>query len=230
MQTLRISPYDMGPAMTSVRLKAHTPRAEEFMAYVARVSNPSNQENAKYERLLAYCIKHKHWSVFEQAHMTLEIVTTLSVATQILRHRSFCFQQLSRRYAGEDQAPVRYKTPELRQQDPRNRQSSGSVIAKPAQEEWGARIEAHLRSAVNLYSELLAAGVAKECARAVLPQSVLTTLYMTGNCRSWIHYISLRSRPETQKEHRLIADHCKEIFRSVFPYCSLALDSLNWMP
>lgn len=211
-----------------VKLQSHTPDPEAFMAYVARVSNPANQSNPDHGRLLGYCIRHGHWSVFEHASMTLEIVTTLDIATQILRHRSFCFQQLSRRYAGEEQAPVEWAMPQLRSPHPKDRQASLDTLPPDVVQHWQGKIQAQLDAAHQLYRQLLAAGIAKECARAVLPQATVTTLYMTGNCRSWIHYIALRSQPGTQAEHRDVACAVKEIFCKVFPTCAAALDALHW--
>lgn len=212
----------------NVKLQGHTPDPEAFMAYVARVSNPANQSNPDHGRLLAYCIRHGHWSVFEHASMTLEIVTTLDIATQILRHRSFCFQQLSRRYAGEEQAPVAWAMPHLRRPHPKDRQASLDTLPPDVARHWQGKIQAQLDAAHQLYRQLLAAGIAKECARAVLPQATTTTLYMTGNCRSWIHYVALRSQPGTQAEHRAVACGAQTIFRTVFPACAAALDALNW--
>ncbi len=211
-----------------VKLQSHTPNPEAFMAYVARVSNPANQSNPDHGRLLSYCIRHGHWSVFEHASMTLEIATTLDIATQILRHRSFCFQQLSRRYAGEEQVPVVWAMPRLRRPHPKDRQASLDTLAPHVVRHWQAKIQAQLDAAHDLYRQLLAAGIAKECARAVLPQATTTTLYMTGNCRSWIHYIALRSQPGTQAEHRAVALEAQAVFRMVFPTCGAVLDALHW--
>ena len=211
-----------------VTLQGHTPDPEAFMACVARVSNPANQSNPDHGRLLGYCIRHGHWSVFEHASMTLEIVTTLDVATQILRHRSFCFQQLSRRYAGEEQAPVEWAMPQLRSPHPKDRQASLDTLPPEMVHHWQGKIQAQLDAAHQLYRQLLAAGIAKECARAVLPQATTTTLYMSGNCRSWIHYIALRTRSGTQAEHRAVAQQAQAVFRTVFPVCGAVLDDLNW--
>ena len=217
------------PAKTpNVELALVTPDPEAFMGYVARVSNPDNQDNPKVSGLLKYCIKHNHWSVFEHAHMTLKITTTLDIATQILRHRSFCFQQLSRRYAGEKEAPLNTQMPQLRSPHPKNRQKSVDNLEPVIQSWFTAKLDEHFRQAEGLYQEMLNHGVAKECARAVLPQAAETTLYMTGNCRSWIHYILLRGGNGTQAEHMKVAEAAKEIFREHFPACSEALDELNW--
>ena len=211
-----------------VTLQGVTPDAEAFMGYVARVSNPSNQDNPNVAGLLKYCIKHGHWSVFEHAQMTLEITTTLDIATQILRHRSFTFQQLSRRYAGEAEAPLSINVPQLRAPHPKNRQKSIDELPRETQDWFTAKLDEHFRQAEELYKAMLNHGVAKECARAVLPQAALTTIYMTGNCRSWMHYIALRSANGTQAEHMAVAEGAKEIFREYFPSCAAAMDELDW--
>ena len=217
------------PATTpSVKLQGATPDAEAFMGYVARVSNPQNQDNPKVAGLLKYCIKHGHWSVFEHAQMTLEITTTLDIATQILRHRSFTFQQLSRRYAGEAEAPLNIHMPQLRAPHPKNRQKSVDELPAEIQGWFSAKLDDHFRQAEELYKAMLNHGVAKECARAVLPQAAETTIYMTGNCRSWMHYIALRSGHGTQAEHMAVAEAAKEIFAEVFPSCSAAMEELDW--
>ena len=209
------------PTTAAVRLISVTPDAEATMAYVARVSNPANQDNPDYAKLLAYCIRHGHWSVFEHAHMTLEVTTSLAVAAQILRHRSFTFQQLSRRYNGD--APTVERV-QLRRQAEKNRQSS----AEPVDDEHlDQLIESHLASAAWLYGKLLAAGVARECARFVLPQATSTTLYMTGNCRSWIHYLQQRSAADTQLEHRQVALAAMAVFAETFPVVTKALNILQ---
>ena len=217
------------PATTPVvSLEYVTPDAEAFMGYVARVSNPKNQDNPKVAGLLKYCIKHGHWSVFEHAHMTLQVTTTLDIATQILRHRSFTFQQLSRRYAGESEAPLNIHMPQLRAPHPKNRQKSEDNLPTEIQGWFTAKLDEHFRQAETLYKEMLAHGVAKECARAILPQAAETTIYMTGNCRSWLHYIALRASNGTQAEHMAVAEAAKEIFREHFPACSEAMDELDW--
>jgi len=205
----------------NVKLMSVTPDAEATMAYIARVSNPANQDNPDYARLLGYCIQHGHWSVFEHSHMTLEITTSLAVAAQILRHRSFTFQQLSRRYNGDLPA---FELVHLRRQAEKNRQSS----AEPIVDEYLAElIDAHLAHTVWLYDKLLSAGVARECARMVLPQATSTTLYMTGNCRSWIHYLQQRTQPDTQLEHRMVAIAAREIFDVQFPTVAAALEATH---
>jgi thymidylate synthase (FAD) len=201
-----------------------TPDAEKTMAYVARVSNPSNQDNENYAGLLRYCIKHNHWSVFEQAHMTLEIETSRGIAAQILRHRSFTFQEFSQRYADTNLLSHEIPVPELRRQDDKNRQNSTDDLAEEKVFAMNKAIRDFFVEAQDLYNYLLSQGVAKECARFVLPLATPTRIYMTGSCRSWIHYINLRSAHGTQKEHMLIAEACKEVFKQQFPTVSEALE------
>jgi len=209
----------------SVKLVTVTPDAEQLMAYVARVSNPSNQDNEKYAGLLKYCIKHNHWSVFEQSSMTLEIETTRAIAAQILRHRSFTFQEFSQRYAAST-ALGDIPLPELRRQDLKNRQNSTNDLDPFVVQDYELKIKRHFVDAVKLYDEMLEAGVAKECARMVLPLATPTRIYMTGSCRSWIHYINLRSAHGTQKEHMVIAEACRKVFTEQFPAVS---EALGWV-
>jgi thymidylate synthase (FAD) len=206
----------------NVRLVSITPDAEKTMAYIARVSNPNNQENEKYAGLLKYCIKHNHWSVFEQATMTLEIETTRAIAAQILRHRSFTFQEFSQRYA-DTQLLETIELPELRRQDSKNRQNSIDDLDPKVVDTLNRQMNTLFSSAFALYNQMLEEGVAKECARMVLPLCTPTKIYMTGSCRSWIHYINLRSAHGTQKEHMDIAKHCACIFAGQFPAVSEAL-------
>ena len=206
-----------------VQLVSVTPEAEQTMGYVARVSNPNNQPNPKIAGLLAYCIKHGHWSVFEQAHMTLEINTTRGIAAQILRHRSFTYQEFSQRYASVELLGEGIQVPELRRQDTKNRQNSTPDLPPGIVADYQQKIAKHFADAEFLYQQLLDVGVAKECARFVLPLATPTRIYMTGSCRSWIHYIDLRSAHGTQKEHMDIANACKKIFVEQFPVCSEAL-------
>ncbi len=206
----------------TVKLIQVTPNPEEQMAYIARVSNPNNQDNPNYAGLLKYCIKHNHWSVFEQAYMTLEISTTRGLAAQILRHRSFTFQEFSQRYANTNMLGD-IPLPELRRQDLKNRQNSIDDIPEKTQKDLELNINRHFIAAKDLYNELIRQGVAKECARFVLPLATPTKLYMTGSCRSWAHYIDLRSAHGTQKEHMDIAEACREVFIEVFPNVSEAL-------
>ena len=208
----------------SVKLISVTPDAEKNMAYVARVSNPNNQENPNYAKLLGYCIKHNHWSVFEQSFMTLEIETTRGLAAQILRHRSFTYQEFSQRYADSSMLADTIPLPELRRQDTKNRQNSIDDIDPFVRQEFQVKMQKHFEEGMNLYQEMLEYGIAKECARFVLPLACPTRIYMSGSCRSWIHYITLRSANGTQKEHMDIAEACKKIFVKQFPTCAEALE------
>jgi len=208
----------------SVKLISVTPDAEQTMAYVARVSNPNNQENPNYSKLLAYCIKHNHWSVFEQSFMTLEIETTRGIAAQILRHRSFTYQEFSQRYADSSLLSDYIPVPDLRRQDDKNRQNSIDDIGEYEKLGLQSKIQEHFAHSMRLYKELLSHGVAKECARFVLPLATPTRLYMTGSVRSWIHYIDLRSAHGTQKEHMDIAEGVRTIFVEQFPAVSEALE------
>ena len=208
----------------NVKLVSVTPDAEKTMGYVARVSNPSNQENPKVAGLLKYCVKHQHWSVFEQAFMTLEIETTRGLAAQILRHRSFTYQEFSQRYADSSLLGETIPLPELRRQDTKNRQNSIDDIDPFTVQKYQMLMQDHFKDAMNLYQKMLDEGIAKECARFVLPLAVPTRLYMSGSCRSWIHYITLRSANGTQKEHMDIAEACKKIFVEQFPTCAEALE------
>ena len=196
------------------------------MAYIARVSNPNNQENPSFEGLLKYCVKHRHWSVFEQAYMTLEIYTTRAIAAQILRHRSFTYQEFSQRYADSSLLGFGEKIPlpELRRQDDKNRQNSIDDLDPKDVELINNQMETLFDSSLALYQQMLDRGIAKECARMVLPLCVPTKIYMTGSCRTWIHYIDLRSANGTQKEHMEIALECKKLFVNQFPSVSKALD------
>ena len=208
----------------TVKLISVTPDAEQTMAFIARVSNPANQDNENYAKLLAYCIKHNHWSVFEQATMTLEIETNRGIAAQILRHRSFTFQEFSQRYADTNLITENIPVPELRRQDTKNRQNSTDDLDDAVKLQFQSEIAEHFAASNALYKRLLEAGVAKECARFVLPLATPTRLYMTGSCRSWIHYINLRSANGTQKEHMDIAEQCKQVFKEQFPTVAEALE------
>jgi len=211
--------------MSLVKLITSTPDAEKTMAYIARVSNPKNQDNDNFTKLIGYCIKNEHWSVFEQAYLTLQIETTRGLAAQILRHRSFTFQEFSQRYADSRQLgeiPI----PELRRQDKKNRQNSISDLPEELINEFNQKIKHQFNLNKQLYEDMLEAGIAKECARFVLPLATPTRIYMTGSCRSWIHYISLRTANGTQKEHMDIAKECKNIFIKEYPVVSSAL---NWL-
>ena len=208
----------------NVKLISITPDAEQTMAYIARVSNPSNQQNENYSGLLKYCIKHNHWSVFEQSSMTLEIETTRGLAAQILRHRSFTYQEFSQRYADTKLLDDKIPLPKLRKQDLKNRQNSTDDLDEFIVQDFELEMEKLFNSSMQLYNKMLDSGVAKECARFVLPLATPTRLYMTGSCRSWVHYINLRSAHGTQKEHMDIAHKCREIFVEKFPNVSEALE------
>ena len=202
----------------SVKLISITPKAEETMAYIARVSSP-NQENPEYARLLKYCLDHQHWSVFEHAHMTLEISTSRMISAQILRHRSFTFSEFSQRYA-EPTDPVVY---DARRQVEKNRQSSVDDLDSGIKQWWRNTQGSLFWMAKDAYDQAIDAGIAKECARAILPMNTATRLYMTGSVRSWIHYIKLRTQEDTQAEHREIANECKRLFVEQLPTVSEAL-------
>ena len=208
----------------NVSLISVSPDAEKHMAYCARVSNPNNQDNENYAGLLRYCIKHQHWSIFEQAFMTLEINTTRGLAAQILRHRSFTFQEFSQRYADTNLLDSVIPVPDLRSQDLKNRQNSNDDIPQEKKEEYQALIARHFSEAMDLYNALLQEGVAKECARFVLPLATPTRIYMTGSVRSWVHYIDLRSAHGTQKEHMDVVAEIRKIFAKQFPTVAEALD------
>ena len=207
----------------NVELISITPDAEKTMAHIARVSNPSNQDNPNYAGLLRYCIKHNHWSVFEQSSMTLEIETTRAIAAQILRHRSFTFQEFSQRYAQSNELG-KIELPDLRKQDLKNRQNSTDDLDPFVRQKLEAQMITLFSSAQALYNQMIEEGVAKECARMVLPLCTPTRIYMTGSCRSWIHHIDLRSAHGTQKEHMDIAEKCRKVFTEQFPTVSEALE------
>jgi thymidylate synthase (FAD) len=207
----------------SVKLISVTPDAEKLMAYCARVSNPKGQENENIANLLKYCITHKHISIFEHAILTLEINTTRGLAAQILRHRSFNFQEFSQRYADTTLLAEDIPVFELRRQDNKNRQNSIDDISDEIRCKWNSKIREHLAKSKAIYDGMVADGVAKECARFILPLATPTRLYMTGNPRSWMTYISLREKSGTQKEHIDIAKECKKIFCEQFPTISEAL-------
>ena len=195
---------------------------KHWVGKIARVSNPKNEDNPNVEGLIRYLIKHKHWSPFEMASMCVEISTTRAISPQILRHRSFTFQEFSQRYAipTESFATV---LPELRRQDEQNRQNSIDDLAKETQDYYEQRIDDHFREAVNLYESLLHSGVAKECARSVLPINTCTRLYMSGTIRSWLHYADLRGANGTQREHMQIAQSVREILEQEVPTIARAM-------
>ena len=210
-----------------VKLISVTPDAEKTIGYVARVSNPKNQDNPNVAGLLKYCIKHHHWSIFEQAFMTVEIETTRGLAAQILRHRSFTYQEFSQRYADSSMLADEIPLPELRRQDDKNRQNSIDDVDPLMQQDFEIKMQRHFVDGMKLYKEMLDAGIAKECARFVLPLATPTRLYMSGSIRSWIHYIDLRSAHGTQKEHMDIAEGCRDIFKEQFPIIAEALDWIS---
>ena len=208
----------------SVKLISVTPDAEKHMAYCARVSNPANQDNEKFSGLLKYCIKHQHWSIFEQAYMTVEIETTRAIAAQILRHRSFTFQEFSQRYADSSLLGPKIPRPELRRQDTKDRQNSIDDLDAFDVQNLEIQMTTLFDSAMALYQQMLGRGVAKECARNVLPLCTPTKIYMTGSVRSWVHYIDLRSAHGTQKEHMIVAEGVRDVFKEQFPAVSEALE------
>tara|TARA_B100000459_G_scaffold129676_1_gene83445 strand:+ start:337 stop:972 length:636 start_codon:yes stop_codon:yes gene_type:complete len=207
-----------------VKLVSVTPDAEQHMGYVARVSNPKNQDNPNVSGLLKYCIQHGHWSVFEQAFMTVEINTTRGLAAQILRHRSFTYQEFSQRYADSSMLGEVIPLPELRRQDDKNRQNSIDDVDPLVVQDFNSKMQKHFVDGMKLYKEMLDSGIAKECARFVLPLATPTRIYMTGSVRSWIHYVDLRSAHGTQKEHMQVAEGVRSIFTEQFPVVAEALD------
>ena len=209
----------------NVKLISVTPDAEKLMAYCARVSNPNNQSNDNYAKLLKYCIDHQHWSIFEHGFMTVEINTTRGLAAQILRHRSFTFQEFSQRYADATLLAEDIPLFEIRRQDTKNRQNSIDDIDHEMIVKWNTQIREHFAKAKSIYDGMIKDGVAKECARFILPLATPTRLYMSGTVRSWIHYIELRSGHGTQKEHMIIANECKKIFMQQF---STIGEALGW--
>jgi len=200
--------------MSDVCLVSVTPKAEELIAYCARVSNPQNQDNPDSEKLIRYLITHQHWSPFEMAHVVMEINTTRSIAAQILRHRSFSFQEFSQRYA---EVTLRPQLPAFRRQDAKNRQNSIDDLSLETLDQCQAIAVKTLINSLKAYQELLDLGVAKECAREVLPLCTPTRLYMAGSVRSWLHYIDLRTGNGTQLEHKEIALKCKARLHEALP-------------
>ena len=208
--------------MHSAKLIWITPNTEQLIGKIARVSNPKNEDNPDVEKLIKYLIKHKHWSPFEMASMCVEIHTTRAISPQILRHRSFSFQEFSQRYAipTDTFATV---LPDLRRQDTTNRQNSIDDLPSEVVEFLKSRTDAHFRDSVELYNYMLSKGVAKECARSVLPLNTVTRLYMSGTIRSWLHYVDLRGDNGTQKEHMSIARSIGEILDTELPTISCAM-------
>lgn len=208
--------------MHNVRLIHSTPDGDSLISYMARVSNPANQDNTETSgKLISYLIKHKHWSPFEMVNMCVEISTTRSIAAQILRHRSFSFQEFSQRYAQVTDEPC---IPDLRRQDTKNRQNSIDDLDEFTKQELQLKAQFVFDQAVMLYDEMIGAGCAKECARDVLPLSTPTKMYMNGTLRSWIHYCDLRCGNGTQLEHRKIAEGCKKLIIEQFPAVAGALE------
>ena len=208
--------------MHDAKLVWVTPDAEQLIAKIARVSNPKNEDNPSFEKLLKYLIKHKHWSPFEMASMCVEIHTTRAISPQILRHRSFSFQEFSQRYAipTDTFATV---LPNLRRQDTDNRQNSIDDMPEQTLEYYKQKIDDHFREGVTLYESLLHSGVAKECARSVLPINTVTRLYMSGTIRSWLHYVDLRGDNGTQREHMSIARSVGNILADELPTITRAM-------
>lgn len=207
----------MSHEVHNARLVSVTPDAEKNIVYMARVSNPSNQANMDTApRLIKYLIKHKHWSPFEMASMQVEINTTRAIAAQVLRHRSFSYQEFSQRYSAVGDLPD-IGLPHLRTQDTKNKQASHDNLDAEVKDRLEREIQRLYRNANDLYEFALSQGVAKECARSILPLGTPTRMYMSGSIRSWIHYIEIRAGIETQLEHRLIAEDCKKIFVENFP-------------
>ena len=208
--------------MHNAKLIWITPDTEALIGKIARVSNPNNEDNPDVDKLIRYLIKHKHWSPFEMASMCVEIQTTRAISAQILRHRSFSFQEFSQRYAipTDTFATV---LPDLRRQDTKNRQNSIDDLPEETRDYYKQRIDDHFRESVNLYESLLHSNVAKECARSVLPLNTVTRLYMSGTIRSWLHYIDLRGSNGTQKEHMQIAASVGEILDTELPNISRAM-------
>ena len=205
--------------MHSAKLIWVTPNAEKLIGKLARVSNPANEDNPNVEGLIKYLIKHKHWSPFEMASMCVEIQTTRAIGAQILRHRSFSFQEFSQRYAEVSEIEV----PQLRRQDLKNRQNSIDDFPEELSAELQDIISLHNDRSNALYRKLLDYGVAKECARNVLPLSTKTRMYMSGTIRSWLHYIDLRASHGTQIEHSQIAAQIGEILDTELPTVSRAM-------
>ena len=210
--------------INTAKLISVTPDAEKHMAYCARVSNPANQDNEKFSGLLKYCVKHQHWSIFEQAYTTLELTTTRGIAAQVLRHRSFTYQEFSQRYADSSLLMDKIPLPALRRQDEKNRQNSIDDLDPFDVQNLELQMQTLFDSSMALYQQMLGRGVAKECARFVLPLAVPTKIYMTGSVRSWLHYIELRSANGTQKEHMDLALSAKEIFIEQFPAVAEAME------
>ena len=208
--------------MHSAKLIWITPDAEQLIGKIARVSNPKNEDNPNVKGLIKYLIKHKHWSPFEMASLCVEIQTTRAISPQILRHRSFSFQEFSQRYAVATDLGQLH-VPKLRRQDLDNRQNSIDDIPEVDQDRIITQVERHYRDAEDLYQYMLDQGVAKECAREVLPMGTTTRLYMSGTIRSWLHYVDLRARDGTQREHMTIARRIGDILDDQVPTVARAM-------
>lgn len=218
--------HQVNQSLHSVQLVHITPNAEELISYMARVSNPSNQSNTETSpRLIRYLIEHQHWSPFEMVNMCVEISTTRSIAAQILRHRSFSFQEFSQRYA---EVPIPAELPELRRQDTKNRQNSIDDLDDALKQNFNFRIGVLYGDGYRLYKDMVAAGVAKECAREVLPLATPTRLYMNGSIRSWLHYCDLRTSNGTQKEHAQIASQVQDLLFEHLPNVSQAMWDMDY--
>lgn len=210
--------------MSIVKLISITPDAEKIMGYCARVSNPNNQDNPEVSKLLNYCAKNEHWSVFEMATLCLEIDTSRGISAQILRHWSFSFQEFSQRYAAVDSSGIKIYA--ARRQDIKNRQNSIDDLSNEIKKEWEERQLENWKASFSHYQWALDNGIAKECARFVLPLGTATRMYMNGTVRDWIHYIKLRTKDGTQLEHKCIAEECKKIFCEQLPELA---KGLNWI-
>ena len=205
--------------MHGAKLVWITPDAEALVGKIARVSNPANENNPEVSKLLKYLIKHKHWSPFEMASMCVEIKTTRAIAAQILRHRSFSFQEFSQRYAPASEIEM----PLLRRQDEKNRQNSIDDLPAQTIEYYEKQIDDLYTTSMTLYESMIHSGVAKECARAVLPMNTVSRIYMSGTLRSWLHYIDLRGDNGTQLEHQSIARAIGEILDTEVPTIARAM-------
>ena len=202
-----------GKYMTNVKLVWLTPDAEKHIAYCARVSNPKNQDNTDIEGLIRYCAKHHHWSIFEMVSMCVEVTTTRDISAQMIRHRSFSFQEFSQRYAESTNIPKANP----RRQDKKNRQNSIDDVDADVKGWWLNKQHRLNQDCLKTYREALDKGIAKECARKILPINTETKLYMSGTIRSFIHYLNVRTDPSTQLEHREVAEKIKEIFAKHLP-------------
>lgn len=201
--------------MIRAKLVTITPDAEQLIAFCARVSNPPNQKNKDYVKLLKYCMRNQHWSIFEMANMVVEVECSRAIGRQLLRHKTFCFQEFSQRYS----SLLTFEKVELRKQDPKNRQNSLEVdLFDDSHEDFSKIQEEVIQLAMKNYTKLFQMGVANECARAILPEGLTnSTMYVNGNIRTWIHYLQLRRGNGTQKEHRILANKIYEIFKEHLP-------------